>query len=84
MSIDEQALASVSNKVLSYNPNEKQKRNMERRLVQHSFTSGVGENDCLSLEDKLLYGHLRRQVDITHFIGDAALERFLRTDVLHV
>ena len=47
------------------------------------YTSEISENDALSLEDKLLYGHPSRQVDITHFIGDTALQSFICTDICH-
>ena len=44
------------------------------RLVMN----GVGENDGLSLEDKLLYGNPLRQVDVSDFVSDTAINRFTR------
>ena len=43
----------------------------------------LGENDALSLEDKLAYRNAGRQVDISHFVGDSALARFLSPEVDH-
>lgn len=48
-----------------------------------SHIPGVFENDALSLEYKLANGDTSRHANITDFIGDAALERFLSTHVFH-
>ena len=45
--------------------------------------TGISENDALSLEYKLLYGCPTRHADISDFIGDSALQRFLRVDKCH-
>ena len=44
----------------------------------------IGENDALPLEYKLKNWQPRRQVDISYFIGDAALESFLCAQELHL
>lgn len=47
-------------------------------LRNQFMLDGVGENDCLSLENKLLYGNPLRQVDVADFVSDTALDSFTR------
>ena len=44
---------------------------------------GVSANDALSLEYKLANGNPLRQVDVSYFVGDSALNRFVRTHMSH-
>ena len=44
---------------------------------------GISGNDALSLEYKLLYGCPTRYADVSDFIGDAVLQRFLSVDERH-
>ena len=45
-------------------------------LYKQSLLKGVGKSDCLSLEDKLLYGNPTRQVDVADFVGDTVPTAF--------
>jgi len=45
--------------------------------------SEVGENDALPLEYKRQNRHLLKQANISDFVGDAALECFICSDILH-
>ena len=47
-------------------------------LRRQFMLEGVGANDCISLEDKLLYGNPVRQVEVADFVSDTALDRFIR------
>ena len=47
-------------------------------LRRQFMLEGVGENDCLSIENKLLYGNPLRQVDVADFVSDTALDSFTR------
>lgn len=53
-------------------------------MTQASNMSFVSANDALPLEYKLLNRQPLRQVDVSHFIGDAALQSFLRVDECHL
>ena len=46
--------------------------------------AGVSENDALPLEHKLNHRQPCRQVDIGHFVGHAALQRFVGSQELHL
>ena len=43
----------------------------------------VGDNDALPLEHKLYDWHPTRQVDLSYFISDTALERILSAHECH-
>lgn len=45
--------------------------------------SSVSDNDALPLEYKLLNWQPLRQVDVAHFIGDAALQSYLSVHESH-
>ena len=52
------------------------------QMVHYAF--GIGPNDALSLENELLNWHALREVDVSYFIGDSALQRFLGTQMGHI
>ena len=43
----------------------------------------VSQIDALELENQLLNGKPLRQLDLSHFIGDSALQRFLGANERH-
>ena len=50
----------------------------EYTVIDHRLMlNGVGDCDAISLEDKLLYGNPTRQVDVSDFISETAIKRFL-------
>ena len=57
----------------------------EEPIVQTIYhIHGVSANDALPLEHKLLNRQPLRQADVADFIGDAALQRYLRVDEGHL
>ncbi len=48
------------------------------------YTLAIDPRYALSLKEKMLNWKPRRQVDLSYFIGDSALQRVLRADKSHV
>ena len=53
-------------------------------MIDLNQMSMVGDLDALPLEYKLLNWKPLRQVDVSHFVGDSAIQRFLSTQERHV